>query len=331
MADNFIALVLDEADGKVTASIKRLDVAALPKGDVTVAVSYSTLNYKDGMILKGIGRLVRTYPHVPGIDFAGIVEASDSADYKIGDHVLLTGWRVGEAHWGGYAELARVSADWLVPMPDGMDAKQAMTLGTAGFTAMLAVIALEEAGITPDRGPVLVTGAGGGVGGVAVALLAALGYTVEASTGRAALADHLTALGASSIIPRDELDAVPERPLLSERWAGAVDAVGGNTLSAILPQLHYHGAVAACGLAGGHELHGTVIPFLLRGIRLLGIDSVMCPVERRFTAWARLARDMPKQHIERLSEVVALAAVAELADKILKGETRGRIVVDLSR
>ena len=331
MAGSFTALVLDEADGKVTASIKELDEAALPEGDVTVAVSYSTLNYKDGMILKGIGRLVRNYPHVPGIDFAGIVEASDSPDYKIGDHVLLTGWRVGEAHWGGYAERARVSADWLVPMPDGMDALQAMALGTAGFTAMLAVMALEEAGVAPDQGPVLVTGAGGGVGGVAVALLAALGYTVEAATGRAALADHLTALGAARIVPRAELEVPPARPLLPERWAGAVDAVGGKALAAILPQLTYHGAVASCGLAGGHELHGTVIPFLLRGIRLLGIDSVMCPAARRRAAWARLARDMPKGHLERLTEVVKLAALPELADRILKGETRGRIVVDLSQ
>ena len=331
MAGSFTALVLDEADGKVTASIKRLDEAALPKGDVTVAVSYSTLNYKDGMILNGIGRLVRNYPHVPGIDFAGTVEASDSPDYKIGDQVLLTGWRVGEAHWGGYAEKARVSADWLVPMPDGMDALQAMALGTAGFTAMLAVIALEEAGINPDKGPVLVTGAGGGVGGVAVALLAALGYTVEASTGRAELGDHLTALGASLIVPRDELEVPPARPLLSERWAGAVDAVGGKALAAILPQLTYHGAVASCGLAGGFELHGTVIPFLLRGIRLLGIDSVMCPAERRRAAWARLARDMAKEHIERLTEIVPLKALPELADRILKGETRGRIVVDVSK
>jgi len=331
MAGSFTALVLDEADGKVTASIKELDETALPKGEVTVAVSYSTLNYKDGMILKGIGRLVRNYPHVPGIDFAGIVEASDSPDYKIGDHVLLTGWRVGEAHWGGYAQKARVSADWLVPIPDDMDALQAMALGTAGFTAMLAVIALEEAGITPDRGPVLVTGAGGGVGGVAVALLAALGYTVEASTGRPELGDHLTALGAARIVPRDELDAAPERPLLSERWAGAVDAVGGKALAAILPRLTYHGAVASCGLAGGHELHGTVIPFLLRGIRLLGIDSVMCPFERRFAAWARLARDMPKEHLELLTEIVPLAALPELAGKILKGETKGRVVVDLSK
>jgi len=330
MAGSFTALVLDEADGKVTASIKELDEAALPEGDVTVAVSYSTLNYKDGMILKGIGRLVRTYPHVPGIDFAGIVEASDSPDYRIGDQVLLTGWRVGEAHWGGYAQKARVSADWLVPMPAGLDDLQAMALGTAGFTAMLAVTALAEAGITPDKGPVLVTGAGGGVGGVAVALLAALGYTVEASTGRAALADHLTALGASLIVPRDELE-VPERPLLSERWAGAVDAVGGKALAAILPQLTYHGAVASCGLAGGHELHTTVIPFLLRGVRLLGIDSVMCPAARRRAAWARLARDMPKGHIERLTEIVPLARLPELAGRILKGETRGRIVVDLSK
>ncbi len=330
MAGSFTALVLDEAEGKVTASIKRLDEAALPAGDVTVAVSHSTLNYKDGMILKGVGRLVRTYPHVPGIDFAGTVERSDSADYKPGDKVLLTGWRVGEAHWGGYAGKARVKSDWLVPLPAGLSAQQAMALGTAGFTAMLAVIALEEAGVAPDAGPVLVTGANGGVGGVAISLLAALGYTVEAATGRPELADHLKSLGAAEIIPRAELAAAPERPLLSERWAGAVDAVGGTTLACMLPQMRYHGAVAACGLAGGAEFSTTVLPFLLRGVRLLGIDSVMCPAERRRAAWARLGDEMPKDRLDALTEVVALAALPALADRILKGETRGRVVVDLA-
>ena len=330
MADTFTALVLDEADRKVTASIKELDEADLPAGEVTVAVSHSTLNYKDGMILKGIGRLVRNYPHVPGIDFAGTVEASDSADYKPGDKVLLTGWRVGEAHWGGYAARARVKADWLVPLPAGLSAQQAMALGTAGFTAMLAVIALEEAGVAPDSGPVLVTGANGGVGGVAISLLAALGYNVEASTGRPEFADHLKSLGAAEIIPRSELAAAPERPLLSERWAGAVDAVGGTTLACMLPQMRYHGAIAACGLAGGAEFNATVLPFLLRGVRLLGIDSVMCPAGPRRAAWARLADEMPKDKLDALTEMVALADLPALADSILKGETRGRVVVDLA-
>ena len=331
MAGTFTALVLDEADRKVTASIKQLDESELPEGDVTVAVSHSTLNYKDGMILSGIGRLVRNYPHVPGIDFAGTVETSEAAGYKQGDEVLLTGWRVGEAHWGGYAQKARVKSDWLVPLPDGLGAQQAMALGTAGLTAMLAVMELEGAGVAPDSGPVLVTGANGGVGGVALSLLAALGYTVEASTGRPELADHLKSLGAAEIIPRHELDTVPERPLMSERWAGAVDAVGGNTLASMLAQMRYGGAVAACGLPGGVELNTTVIPFLLRGVRLLGIDSVMCPFETRSAAWSRLAEQMPRDRLDALTEVVPLAALPDLAGKILKGETRGRIVVDLSQ
>lgn len=330
MTDRFRALVLEEADKKVSASIQELDESQLPDGDVTVAVSHSTLNYKDGMVLKGIGRLVRTYPHVPGIDFAGTVTASDSSDYKPGDKVILTGWRVGEIHWGGYAERARVKSEWLVPLPAGLSEKQAMACGTAGFTAMLAVMALQDHGIDPGKGPVLVTGANGGVGGVALALLAAGGYEVHASTGRAALAGHLKGLGAAEIIPRDELDVVPERPLLSERWAGAVDAVGGNTLSCMLPQIKYLGAVAACGLAGGTQLNTTVIPFLLRGVRLLGIDSVMCPIERRVEAWSRIAAEMPKDALDSLTHEVPLSALPEQADRILKGQTEGRVVVDVS-
>lgn len=331
MAGTFTALVLDEADGKVAASIKQLDQSELPDGDVTVRVGYSDLNYKDGMILSGIGRLVRTYPHVPGIDFAGVVEQSDNPAYSPGDHVILTGWRVGEAHWGGYAELARVDADWLVPMPKGLDDLHAMALGTAGLTSMLAVMALEEAGIAPDTGPVLVTGANGGVGGVAIALLAGLGYTVEASTGRPEFADHLKSLGAAEIIPRADLDTAPERPLLKERWAGAVDAVGGDTLATMLASLKYRGAVAACGLAGGAQLNTTVVPFLLRGIRLLGIDSVMCAAERRKVAWRRLAEEMPMALLDQLTEMVPLSTVADLGGKILKGETRGRVVIDVSK
>lgn len=330
MADRFRALVLEEADKAVSASIQDLDESSLPDGDVTVAVSYSTLNYKDGMILKGLGRLVRTYPHVPGIDFAGTVTASDSPDYRPGDKVILTGWRVGETHWGGYAQKARVRSEWLVPLPDGLSEKQAMAIGTAGFTAMLAVMELQGHFIRPDTGPVLVTGANGGVGGVAVALLAAGGYAVHASTGRMELADHLKALGAAEIVARDELAAVPERPLLSERWAGAVDAVGGTTLACILPQMKYLGAVAACGLAGGTKLDTTVIPFLLRGVRLLGIDSVMCPAARRVEAWSRLAAEMPKDALDALTQEVPLSALPQQADRILKGQIRGRLVVDVS-
>ena len=330
MADTFRALVLEEADKKISASIQQLNQEQLPDGDVTVAISYSTLNYKDGMVLNGIGRLVRNYPHVPGIDFSGTVESSSSSDYAVGDNVILTGWRVGEAQWGGYAEKARVKSDWLVPLPDGLTDKQAMALGTAGFTAMLAVMDLQDHGVTPGSGPVLVTGANGGVGGVAIAILAAGGYEVHASTGRPELAEHLKSIGATEIIARDELDVEPERPLSSERWAGAVDAVAGNTLASVLPQMNYHGAVAACGLAGGAQLNTTVVPFLLRGVKLLGIDSVMCPIDRRKKAWARLAKEMPKEALDALTQVISLAELPEQGTRILKGETQGRVVVDVS-
>ena len=326
----FKALVLREDQDKITAAIERLDNSDLPEGDVTVAVQYSTLNYKDGMVLGGIGRLVRNYPHVPGIDFSGVVEASDSPEFAPGDRVVLTGWRVGETHWGGYAERARVKSDWLVKLPDGLSEFQAMALGTAGFTAMLAVVELEGAGLDADKGEVLVTGANGGVGGVAIALLAQLGYRVVASTGRPEAIDHLRALGAETVIDRTELAAAPERPLMKERWAGAVDAVGGTTLANILTQISYGGAVAACGLAGGSNLDTTVIPFLLRGTKLLGIDSVMCPGNRRAAAWARLASEMPTHALERLSHTVPLSALAELGPKILQGQTKGRVVVDIN-
>jgi acrylyl-CoA reductase (NADPH) len=326
----FTALVLDEDSGKVEASIKTLDESALPEGDVTVDIAFSTLNYKDGMVLGGIGRLVRNYPHVPGVDFAGVVASSDSPDFKSGDAVVLTGWRVGEVHWGGYAQKARVKSEWLTHLPDGLSAQHAMAIGTAGFTSMLAVMALEHAGLTPDQGQVLVTGANGGVGGVAVSILAKLGYEVAASTGRPELADNLRALGATEIIDRAELAIVPERPMLSERWAGAIDAVGGPTLSAIIAQLKYGASVAACGLAGGNKLDTTNIPFLLRGVNLLGIDSVMCPAERREIAWARLAKELPLDNLDALTEIVSLADLPGLGPKILKGETKGRVVVDVN-
>lgn len=327
----FRALVLHEEGGQVVPRLEDIDDARLPAGDVTVRVEYSTLNYKDGMILQGQGRLVRQYPHVPGIDFAGTVERSDSPEFKPGDPVILTGWRVGELYWGGYAETARVKAEWLVRRPARLSARQAMAVGTAGLTAMLAVIALERHGLKPEAGDVLVTGAAGGVGSVAVSLLSALGYRVVASTGRPELRDYLTGLGAAELIERAVLAEKPARPLDRERWAGAVDAVGGNTLVTILTQLKYRASVASCGLAGGSDLPATVIPFLLRGVNLLGIDSVMCPRDERVEAWNRLAHDLPLDRLDRATETVRLADLPAWAPRILKGDVRGRVVVDLGR
>jgi acrylyl-CoA reductase (NADPH) len=326
----FRALVLHEEGGKVAPRIEAVDEERLPPGDVTVAVQCSTLNYKDGMILQGLGRLVRNYPHVPGVDFAGTVERSEAPEFKPGDPVILTGWRVGETQWGGYAEKARVRASYLVRRPEGISARQAMAIGTAGFTAMLAVIALEGHGLKPGAGDVLVTGAAGGVGSVAVALLSRLGHRVVASTGRPEQRDYLTELGAAEQIDRPTLAAKPSRPLDAERWAGAIDVVGGTTLATILTQLKYRASVAACGLAGGSDLPATVIPFLLRGVNLLGIDSVMCPREERSEAWQRLARDLPLDRLDRMTETVPLSALPGLAPKILGGEIRGRIVVDVT-
>ena len=326
----FRGLVLNEAGGKVEARIEELAEEALPPGEVLVKVEYSTLNYKDGMILQGIGRLVRNYPHVPGIDFAGTVERSDSPQFKPGDPVILTGWRVGETQWGGYAEKARVRASYLVHRPEGLSARQAMAIGTAGFTAMLAAIALERHGLKPGAGDVLVTGAAGGLGSIAVALLFRLGHRVVASTGRPEQRDYLAELGAADLIDRATLAAKPSRPLDTERWAGAIDAVGGTTLATILTQLKNRASVAACGLAGGSDLSATVLPFLLRGVNLLGIDSVMCPRDERIEAWQRLVRDLPLDRLDRMTETVPFSALPGLAPKILRGETRGRIVVDVT-
>ena len=329
---DFPALMLDEEAGKVRASIRRLSVADLPAGDVTVAIDYSTLNYKDGMILNGLGRLVRTYPHVPGIDFAGTVEASDAAAYKPGDTVILTGWRVGETHWGGYAGKARIKADWLVPLPAGLSTRRAMAVGTAGFTAMLAVMALEEHGLRPGaEGEVLVTGAAGGLGSIAVVLLSRLGYRVAASTGRASQHDYLRALGAAAIVDRAEIGAVPAKPLLPERWAGVIDSVGGTTLANCLTSLRMRAAVASCGNAGGIDLACTVLPFLLRGASILGIDSVMCPLPRRLEAWRRLTELLPPDLLDSLTTEARLPDLPELGAKILKGEVRGRVVIDPNR
>ncbi len=328
----FKALVLDETDGRVSSSLKILEDQALPEGDVTVAVRYSTLNYKDGLIVQGLGKLVRTYPHVPGIDFSGVVEQSSSPKFKPGDEVLLTGYRVGEVHWGGFAAKARVKSDWLVPLPKGLSLQQAMALGTAGFTAMLAIMALEEHGLKPTNdGEVLVTGAAGGVGSVAVAVLAALGYRVAAGTGRADQHAYLKDLGAATIVDRAELATPPKGPLGPERWSGAIDNVGGEGLGTILASLRYWGSCASVGNAGGIKFSATVLPFLLRGVNLLGIDSNTCPMDRRVKAWNRLARDMPPAKLDAMMATVGLGEVRDLAGKILQGQVRGRTVIDLGK
>ena len=323
-------LVEKDEDGRTHAAVKDIDDALLPEGDVTVAVEYSTLNYKDGLCIGSGGGLVRTYPHVPGVDFAGTVVSSDDARYVPGDRVVLTGWRVGETHWGGYAQKARVKADWLVPLPQELTARQAMAIGTAGMAAMLALLALEEHGLTPAGGPVLVTGAAGGVGSIATALLANLGYEVAAVTGRPEAAEYLAGLGASRIIAREELSETVKRPLESETWAGCIDAVGGAMLARVLGQVKYGGSVAAVGLAGGADLPASMIPFLLRNVSLLGIDSVMQPYGVRSRAWDRLVRDLPVDDLEATVHAATLADLPRLGAEILQGEVQGRVVVDVS-
>lgn len=328
----FIALVLEEDDGAVRPSIKTLSADALPDHGVSMAVSYSSLNYKDGMVLNGLGGLVKSYPHIPGIDLAGVVETSDSPDFKPGDEVVLTGWRVGEAHWGGYAARAKVKAEWLVPLPSGLSLKQSMAVGTAGFTAMMAVMALEDHGLSPDnRQEVLVTGAGGGVGSIAVALLSALGYRVAAATGRADTHDYLRELGAHAIVERAELETPLKGPLGKPRWAGAVDAVGGSTLANVLATLEMRASCASVGLVAGAKLETTVIPFLLRGVNLLGIESSACPFAHRVKVWRRLAADLPLDKLETIAATASLAQVVELGGKILHGKVRGRIVIDIGK
>ncbi len=327
----FKALLLESTEGAVSAGVRELDEARLPDGEVTVAVEYSTVNYKDGMIVSGIGGLVKNYPHVPGIDFAGTVIDSRHAAYRAGDKVVLTGWRVGEQHWGGLAQKAVVKGDWLVPLPAGMSTRQAMAIGTAGFTAMLAVMALEAHGLTRESGEVLITGAAGGVGSVAIALLAKRGYRVVASSGRADAHSYLQRLGAATIIDRSAFAEPAKRPLETERWAACIDSVGGNTLARVLAQLRYNSSVAAVGLAGGSKLELTVIPFLLRGVNLLGIDSVMCVRERRLQAWDRLRTDLSADVLDALSSEVPLEAVPRVAADILKGQVRGRVIVNLQQ
>jgi acrylyl-CoA reductase (NADPH) len=331
MSDTFRALRVFKTDDGQETRLVMLSDADLMDGDVDVRVDYSTLNYKDGLAMTGRAPVVRTWPLTPGIDFAGVVERSDHPDFRIGDQVVLNGWGVGETHHGGYAQKARVKGDWLIKLPDGLTTAQAMAIGTAGYTAMLCVMALEREGLTPDRGDILVTGASGGVGGVAIVLLAKLGHRVIASTGRKAQeADYLTGLGAQDIIDRSELSA-PGRPLGKERWAGAVDSVGSHTLANVLAQTRYGGAVAACGLAQGMDLPGSVAPFILRGVTLAGVDSVMCPAARRVEAWRRLAADLDLTRLAAMTREVGLEDVAALAADILDGRVRGRIVVDVNR
>ena len=330
MVDSYRALVVDQRDGETRADIRTLAEADLPQGEVTVRIDYSSLNYKDGLALTGRAPIIRRPPMTAGIDFAGMVERSDSPAFAPGQAVVLTGWGVGERHPGGFAQRARVAADWLEALPGGRDTKWAMAIGTAGFTAMLCVIALERAGLDKGAGPVAVTGAAGGVGSVAVALLARLGYEPVAITGRAQCQDYLKGLGASEVLPRGERAEAPGKPLLREHWAGAVDTVGGAMLAHILAETRYGGSVAACGLAGGAGLKTTVMPFILRGVNLLGIDSVMCPHEPRRVAWQRLASDLPPETLEAMTEVVPLDRVPARATEILEGGVRGRIVVDVN-
>jgi len=325
----FKALLLTKTEAPAPrVAITELDEAQLPAGDVLVQVSHSTLNYKDALAITGKAPVVRSWPMVPGIDFAGAVLESSDPRYRPGDAVLLNGWGVGESHWGGLAQKARVKAEWLLPLPAGLTAAQAMAIGTAGYTAMLCVMALQRNGLLPALGPVLVTGANGGVGSIAIALLARLGFEVHASTGRLAEAEHLKALGATDIIDRATLNA-PGKPLQKERWAGAVDSVGSHTLANVCAGIRYGGVVAACGLAQGMDFPSTVAPFILRGVTLAGVDSVMAPHARRAEAWQRLARELPAELLPRNTETIALADAAGVAARLLAGQVRGRVVVDV--
>ena len=328
----FNAMVVNKDDeGNISAGVEQISEAQLPEGNVTVAVEYSTVNYKDGLCLGPGAGLVKTYPHVPGIDFAGTVESSDDPRYSVGDKVVLTGWRVGEIHWGGYAQKARVNADWLVALPDGLSTKDAMAIDTAGLSSMLGVLALEDAGLTPETDkPVLVTGASGGVGSVAVALLSKLGYQVAAVTGRPETADYLTSLGATQIVPRADIAEAIKKPLESESWAGCIDAVGGEMLARVIGQIAYNGAIAAIGNSGGAAVPANVMPFLLRGVKLIGIDSARQSYEGRLRAWSRLATDLDKSKLEDIIDIAKLSDLPALGKAVLKGELKGRVVIDVN-
>ncbi len=323
----FNALVLTQVAGKTQAHIQALTTDDLPAGDVLIAVDYSSLNYKDGLAVTGTGKIIRDFPMVPGIDLAGSVLESNDTRYKVGDQVIMTGWGVGERYWGGYAQQARVKADWLVPLPNGLSTQQAMIIGTAGLTAMLCVMALQDGGVQPDAGKVVVTGAAGGVGSIAVLLLAQLGYHVVAVTGRPDTHMYLSSLGAKEFLTRDAM-LQPARPLENQQWIGAVDVVGGSILSRVLAEMQYNGTVAACGLANSFKLDTTVMPFILRNVRLQGVDSVSCPFTRRQQAWQRLAAELPASAYTELSQVIALAAVPEAAQAIIEGKIQGRVLVD---
>ncbi len=326
----FKAILIEKDEAGYRARLAELDEAALPAGDVTVRVAYSTLNYKDGLAITGKGPVVRRFPMVPGIDLAGTVEASSHAGVNAGDAVVLNGWGVGEGHWGGLAQRARLQGDWLVPLPAAFSPRQAMAIGTAGYTAKLGVMALERHGVAPEHGEVLVTGANGGVGSVAVAILAQLGYTVVASTGRPQETDFLKALGAAEVIDRAQF-AAPGKPLAKERWAGAIDTVGSHTLANVCASMRYRGTVAACGLAQGMDFPASVAPFILRGVTLAGIDSVMAPRAERLEAWQRLARDLDVAKLELITSEIGLGEVIDTAHRLLDGKVRGRVVVDVNR
>jgi acrylyl-CoA reductase (NADPH) len=329
MADRFPAILVSK-EGEKGQKVEQVELGLddLMDGDVVVSVEHSTVNYKDGLAITGKAPVVRHWPMIPGIDFAGTVEASDNPEFKPGDKVVLNGWGVGETHYGGFAGKARVKADWLIHLPDGLTGAQAMSIGTAGYTAMLCVLALERQDVTPDKGPVVVTGAAGGVGSVAISILAKLGYEVIASTGRSGETDYLKGLGAAEIIGRDELSGQP-RALNKERFAGAVDAVGSTTLANVLSMTKYGGSVAACGLAGGMDLPTTVAPFILRGVSLIGIDSVMAPKARRIEAYSRLVRDLDHDKLAAITTTIGLDGVEQAASDILAGKVRGRVVVEI--
>ena len=328
----FNALVVNkDEDGKTSSGVSRVTLEDLPDGEVVVAVEYSTVNWKDGLCLGAGGGLVRNYPHVPGVDFSGTVESSDDPRYNQGDKVILTGWRVGEAYWGGYAQKARVKADWLVPLPAGITTKQAMAVGTAGFSAMLAIQALEDHGLKQEHGPVLVTGAAGGVGSVATAILANIGYEVAAVTGRPEASNYLKDLGASQIVERGEINEAIKRPLEAATWAGCVDAVGGEMLARLLGQLKYGASVAVVGNASGTAIPANVIPFLLRGVNMLGIDSAMQPYENRVRAWNRITTDLPMEKLDGMINDAVLADLPRLGKEIQRGQIKGRVVVDVNK
>ena len=328
MSDQFKALLLTRENGDVEHHVRQLSIDDLPEGDVLVAVKYSSLNYKDCLAVAGRGNIVRQYPMVPGVDLTGVVLSSDSPDFQPGDKGLLTGWGVGERYWGGYTQQARLKSEWLSPLPEELGDLQAMAIGSAGLTAMLCVMALEDQGVIPEQGAILVTGASGGVGGIAVALLAGLGYPVAAVTGNREHDDYLSQLGATEIINRSELEK-PARPLEKQRWAGAVDTVGGKVLSRLLAEMKYGGTVAATGLTGGAELNTTVMPCILRAIRLVGVEVTTCPIPLRKTAWMRLSRELSDNHLEQIYKIISLEEFPQFAENLLAGQIHGRVVVDL--